>query len=301
MENKEIKIDLDLVTRLIKAQFPQWADLCIKPVKISGNDNRTFHLGDRMSIRLPSKECYVPQVEKEQFWLPKLKKMLPQPIPVPLAKGEPGEGYPWAWSICLWLEGQSVNQINVSNMNRFAIDLAVFLKALEKIDSSQGPDAGKHNFYRGGLLKIYDDETRQTIEKLGSQIDAETVMEIWNQALQSKWKRSPVWVHGDVAPSNLLVKDGKLCGVIDFGILGVGDPACDLSIAWTFFTDESREVFKQAMNLDEETWERGRAWALWKALITFQQYADDDCERAREAKFIIDEIILNYKQNKHYP
>ena len=294
MDNRAVKVDITLVERLIKAQFPQWADLSIKPVQISGNDNRTFHLGDRMSVRLPSKECYVPQVEKEHFWLPRFKDLLPQPIPFPLAKGEPGEGYPWVWSVYQWLEGHSANKVNVSKMNQFAIDLAEFLKALEAIDSSQGPIAGQHNFYRGGLLRVYDDETRQTVKKLGSLIDVETVTEIWNQALLSKWKGSPVWVHGDVAPNNLLVKEGKLCGVIDFGILGVGDPACDLSIAWTFFSDQSRAVFKHAMNLDEDIWERGRAWALWKALIMLEEYFDTDLEKAREAKHIVDEIVRNF-------
>lgn len=296
MTKEKITIDLDLVRRLIKAQFPEWANLIIKPVKISGNDNRTFHLGDKMSVRLPSKECYVPQIDKEHLWLPRLTNLLPQPISVPLAKGEPGEGYPWAWSIYQWLAGESASRANLSNMSKFATDLADFLKVLEQIDCSKGPLAGRHNFYRGGLLKIYDAETKQAIEKLGLQIDVEMVTDIWEQALQSNWNRSPVWVHGDVAPDNLLVKDGKLCGVIDFGILGVGDPACDLAIAWTFFADESREVFKQAMCLDEETWERGRAWALWKALITLEQCFADDLPKARKAKDIIDDIVDDYQK-----
>lgn len=294
MDKRAVKIDVTLVERLIKTQFPQWANLSIKPVQVSGNDNRTFHLGDRMSVRLPSKECYVPQVEKEHLWLPRFRDLLPQPIPIPLAKGAPTENYPWVWSVYQWLEGQPASQTNISKMNRFAMDLADFLKALEAIDSSQGPIAGQHNFYRGGLLRVYDGETRQTIHKLGSLIDAETVTEIWNHALQSKWKGPPVWVHGDVAPNNLLVKEGMLCGVIDFGILGVGDPACDLSIAWTFFSDQSRDVFKHAMNLDEDTWGRGRAWALWKALITLEQYCDFDLEKAREAKHIVDEIVRDF-------
>lgn len=155
---------------------------------------------------------------------------------------------------------------------RVASVLTGFLRELHSIDAGGGPPPGAHNFFRGGALDIYDAQTRQSIQLLDDEIDTAAATEVWGVALTSAWDRPPVWVHGDVAPSNLLVEDGKLRAIIDFGCAAVGDPACDLVMAWTFFTDESREVFRLGLHLDDNTWERGRGWALWKALITL---ADD--------------------------
>jgi aminoglycoside phosphotransferase (APT) family kinase protein len=288
-------IDVSLVRRLVAAQFPQWADLPVRPVKAGGWDNRTFHLGEHMSVRLPSAEHYVPQVEKEHRWLPKLAPLLPLPIPAPLGRGVPGEGYPWPWSVYRWLEGERANKANISDLNRFAIDLAKFLVALQEIDASGGPLAGKHNFYRGGPLKVYDAETRQAVAALGSEINPAAAMAVWEAALATTWQDRPVWVHGDVADGNLLVKDGRLCAVIDFGSSGVGDPACDLYIAWTFLEHESREAFRATLPLDEATWARGRGWTLWKALIMFAEhrYANP---LGVWARCVIDAVLEDHKR-----
>lgn len=153
--------------------------------------------------------------------------------------------------------------------NQFAIDLAHFLTELQTIDASEGPVAGKHNFYRGADLSVYHDETMEALASHKDKVDVAKCRGIWEQALSSQWEQNPVWIHGDVAQGNLLVKDGRLVGVIDFGILGTGDPACDLVMAWTFFDEEIRSIFKQTLQLDEETWDRAKGWALWKALITY--------------------------------
>lgn len=286
-------INVDVVKRLINEQFPAWTDLEIKPVKLSGNDNRTFHLGEQMSVRLPSAASYVPQVEKEQRWLPMLSKKLSLPISIPVAKGAPSKEYPWPWSINKWVEGEVVSQENVKDLHQFAQDLGAFLVELQSIDASEGPLAGQHNFYRGGLIAVYDKEAETAIEKNSDVFDEDLLKRIWQRALDSKWNSKPVWVHGDIAPGNLLVKEGKLCAVIDFGILGVGDPACDAAMAWTFFDEESRETFKNALKMDEETWDRARGWALWKALITYDGYKDSNKTIAMESydsiKIIIDE------------
>ncbi|WP_256519734.1 aminoglycoside phosphotransferase family protein [Domibacillus sp. A3M-37] len=289
-------INIDLVLRLINEQYPKWSDLYIRPVKNGGNDNRTFHLGDHMSVRLPSAAGYAPQVEKEQKWLPILARKLSLPIPVPIAKGNPNEEYPWSWSIYRWLDGEPLSHNNIENLNQIAKDLGLFLKELQAIDASKGPLAGKHNFYRGGSLSIYNDETRNAIEKNKEYFDEGLLSEIWWLALDSEWKSKPVWVHGDIAPGNLLVKDGKLCAVIDFGILGVGDPSCDAAIAWTFFDDASRQVFKNEINLDQATWNRARGWALWKALITYDGQKDSDKVKAKEAFNTIGTIVEDYKK-----
>ncbi|MEK3750034.1 aminoglycoside phosphotransferase family protein [Paenibacillus sp. FSL E2-8871] len=288
-------ITVDLVARLINEQFPAWSDLEIRPVKFSGNDNRTFHLGEHMSVRLPSAAAYAPQVEKEQQWLPILSKELTLPIQIPLVKGEPNEEYPLPWSINKWVEGETLTHQNINDLNQFARDLGAFLIELQSIDASGGPLAGEHNFYRGGSLAVYDEESRHAIEHNKDIFKEDLLREIWELALDSKWNSKPVWVHGDIAPGNLLVKDGKLCAVIDFGILGVGDPACDAAMAWTFFDEDSRKVFKDVLQMDEETWNRARGWALWKALITYNGNRYSNPKVARESLNIINLIADDFE------
>lgn len=263
-----VEIDTALVKNLIAAQFPDWEDLPVRPVATSGWDNRTFHLGDEMSVRLPSAERYVAQVEKEHRFLPVLGNRLPFAIPVPLGLGKPGEGYPWPWSVYRWIEGERSSPRTIADLTVFAEDLADFLLALWKIDASDGLPAGQHNFYRGGPLAVYDDETRRSIKTLSNEIDVPLITEIWERALRSRWAEKPVWVHGDIAEGNLLVRDGRLAAVIDFGSSATGDPACDLVIAWTFLDEAAARVFRDRVDLDAQTWERARGWCLWKALIT---------------------------------
>jgi aminoglycoside phosphotransferase (APT) family kinase protein len=289
-------LDVSLVRRLVAGQFPQWADLSVKPVEFGGWDNRTFHLGDDMSVRLPSAAHYALQVEKEQRWLPVLAPQLPLPIPVPLAIGSPAEGYPWPWSIYSWLKGETATIGRIADLKQFALTLAEFLAALQAIDAGGGPAPGSHNFFRGGPPAHYDDETRQAISTLGSRIDSDAATEVWERALASAWQGPPVWLHGDVASGNLLVRDGRLSAVIDFGTSGVGDPACDLSIAWTFLQGESRDAFRAALPLDDSTWQRGRGWALWKALITLARHIDTDPQQAAIAVRVIDEVLADREQ-----
>ncbi|MGL6173109.1 MAG: aminoglycoside phosphotransferase family protein [Cellulosilyticaceae bacterium] len=284
-----IQITTEIVEQLIQQQFPKWKNLDIKPVEKSGHDNRTFHLGDEMTVRLPSGKDYVPQVEKELEWLPKLQLGISLPITSPIAKGEASELYPYPWSINGYIQGETVDYDTVKDLNLLAKDLACFLKELQAIESIDAPVAGRHNFYRGASLAVYNEETESALEKLKDILPIEKLAVVWEKALQSKWEKEGVWIHGDVAPGNLLVKAGKLCGVIDFGIMGVGDPACDYAMAWTFFDEESRSVFLS--HLDSGTVDRGRGWALWKALITYNN--DNKAVRLNARKTI--QAILNEK------
>ncbi len=260
-----------LVTQLIRAQFPQWAELPVTPVENDGWDNRTFRLGDQMAVRLPSASGYVAQVEKEHRWLRVLRPHLPLSIPIPLGLGAPGAGYPWPWSIYRWLDGTPAHRNSIYDLGRFAVALADFLAALRRVDARDAPAAGTHNFHRGGSLKVYDAQVRQSIITLADEIEVVAVTQVWDTALATSWQAPPVWVHGDVAASNLLVNEGRLCAVIDFGCVGVGDPSCDLVIAWTFLDQASRTEFRAAIGLGSATWERARGWAMWKALITLVQ------------------------------
>jgi len=296
--SQNIDINESLARQLVDTQFPQWADLPIKPVKFSGWDNRTFHLGENMSVRLPSAELYVAQVVKEQHWLPKLAPFLPLLIPVPLALGNPDKNYPWYWSIYQWIEGENATIENIADLQEFATALARFLIALQQIDSTGGPPPGQHNFFRGGSLNVYDDETRNSIIALSGKIDTDIATEVWETAINAKWHGKPVWIHGDFAAGNLIVKQGRLNAVIDFGCSGVGDPACDLTIAWTLLSGASREAFIATLALDSATWARARGWALWKALITLAEYIDTDIHKSRNAKYVINEVFDDYKRAK---
>jgi aminoglycoside phosphotransferase (APT) family kinase protein len=258
----------ELVSGLVAMQFPQWAHLPVAPVDLDGHDNTTFRLGGELSVRLPSAESYVPQVDKEHRWLPILAPHLPLPIPEPVARGVPALGFPRPWSVYLWRPGELAIAERVHDEARFATDLAGFLAALYAIDPAGGPAAGAHSFFRGGPLAALDADARQAIATLAHELDAGAATAVWDAALASVWERPPVWVHGDITNSNLLVVNGRLNAVLDFGCSAVGDPACDLAIAWTFFAGESRRAFRGALALDEGTWARGRGWALWKALIT---------------------------------
>ncbi|WP_334164334.1 aminoglycoside phosphotransferase family protein [Phenylobacterium sp.] len=260
-------IGADLARRLVAEQFPQWAHLPVRLVDRCGWNNRTFHLGDELSLRLPAARWYASAIEKEQRWLPVLAPHLPLPITAPVAVGQPGDGYPWAWSVCRWLPGETAEQDPPKDLARFAEDLADFLLALQRAAATDGPPAGKHSFHRGGDLAVYDAETREALGKLHGQVDTGRARALWDAALASRWERPPVWVHGDVAPSNLLVQDGRLCSVIDFGQLCVGDPACDYGIAWTFFDAEARRAFRARLAPDPGTWARAKGWTVWKALI----------------------------------
>ena len=287
-------IDASLVRRLVAVQFPQWADLPVSPVAQGGWDNRTFHLGEQMLVRLPSAQRYASQVEREQCWLPKLAPRLPVAIPEPMAMGEPAFGYPWHWSVYRWIEGQPLHQAHGVDLVTLACDLAKFLSAFQAIDATDGPLSGQHSFHRGGSLGFYTAETRSAVEALGDRVDADLVMQVWDRAMQSSWGRPPVWVHGDVAAGNLLMQAGRLVGVIDFGQLSVGDPACDLVMAWTLFDREARNAFRAALKLDPETWARGRGWALWKAMIVAAGQTNTNAAEAKSCWRTIDEVLADH-------
>ncbi len=294
MERKYITAEL--ASRLVAAQFPQWAGLPVRPVEPGGWDNRTFRLGAGMSVRLPSGAPYALQVSKEHRWLPALAPGLPLPIPVPLALGMPGCGYPWPWSVYRWLPGVPAAAAPPADLTALAADLAGFLAALYRADPAGGPRPGEHNFLRGAPVRSYDAQTRDAIRSLGTEVDAAAVTEVWEAALAADWPGPPVWVHGDVADGNLLVDEGRLRAVIDFGCCAVGDPACDTVIAWTLLSGESREAFRELLPVDPGAWARGRGWALWKALIVLARVIRSDPAGAAVTRQVITELLADHRR-----
>jgi len=291
-------IDAALARRLVDSQFPQWSELPLAAVELDGWDNRTFRLGSELSVRLPTGDWYARQVAKEQRWLPVLAPRLPLPIPTPVALGEPGCGFPYAWSVYGWLEGEVASQARIRDLPGFATALARFLVALRGVDAAGGPGPGRHNFFRGGPLATYEGEALEAIEALGGEVPAGAVKRVWDDAMATSWDREPVWFHGDVATGNLLVRDGRLAAVLDFGTSGVGDPACDTVIAWTFLSGPSRDRFRAELGVDAGTWSRGRGWALWKALITLVGHLERGSPDAALARRDIEQVLADHARDR---
>ncbi len=291
-------IDAALARRLIASQFPQWSELPISAVELDGWDNRTFRLGPELTVRLPTGSWYAQQVDKEQRWLPVLAPQLPLPIPTPVGRGRPDLGYPYPWSVYRWLDGVPALKAPIDDLPGFATTLARFLGALGRVDATGGPAPGRHNFYRGGPLATYEQEAFDAIEALGDEVPRDAVERVWADAMATSWNRPPVWFHGDVATGNLLIRDGRLAAVLDFGSSGVGDPACDTVIAWTFLSGTARDRFRSELDVDPGTWSRGRGWGLWKALISLVGHLENDSPDAALARRDIEQILADHAQDR---
>lgn len=288
----EVEIDVTLVKKLITTQFPQWAGYPIRPVDSAGTDNAIFRLGEDLAVRLPRADWAVGQVEKEQRWLPMLAERIPVAIPTPISMGMPAEGYPWRWSVYRWLEGQNATVGQIDSPHQAAHVLVQFVSCLQGIDPTGGPAPGAHNSGRGEPLVKRDAAVRSAIAALKNVIDTHLATAVWEAALNAPaWPGNPVWLHGDLHPGNLLVDKGQLSAVIDFGTLGIGDPACDVMVAWTFLTAKSRDIFRAALSIDDATWVRGRGWALSFGLIAYAYYMDKNPGLAVISKRTIDEIL----------
>ncbi len=271
MHTDEIIADEALAARLVAAQFPQWGGLPIERVRHSGTDNAIFRIGDSLVARLPRIHWAVGQTDKEFEWLPRLAPYLPLDAPRPLRKGVPGFGYPWPWSVYEWLEGESALDVAVDDATVAALDLAAFIRALRAVPAHDRPPAVPGG--RGGPLSGRDAETRAAIAALEGLIDTEAVTAAWQASLDAPaYDGEPVLIHADLTPGNLIVRGGRLSAVIDFNMLTVGDPACDLTVAWNFLNARTRLVLRDSLFADEAAWLRARGWALSGSLIALPYY-----------------------------
>lgn len=268
MHDDELEIDEALVRRLLAAQFPHWARLPVRALPAGGTDNAIFRLGDELSVRLPRRRGGGGSFADEFEWLPKLAPRVPLRIPRPVARGAPGEGYPHEWAIFDWLDGDDAASAPL-DLPHAAVDLADLLDALRRIDLPGGPPPGN----RGGPLRPRDAPTRAGIVALGDLIDARSVTAAWEEALAAaEWDGPPVWIHGDLDARNLLVRDGRIIGVLDWESMCVGDPACDVKVAWAVLDADTRPIFRAQLDIDDATWARSRGWALSQAVIALPYY-----------------------------
>jgi aminoglycoside phosphotransferase (APT) family kinase protein len=269
MHADELETDDALVRRLLVAQFPQWAELPIEALPAGGTDNAIYRLGDDLSVRLPRRRDWSARLMDKEFeWLPKLAPLLPLAVPRPVARGAPGEGYPHEWAVFDWLDGKDAASAPVDGP-RAAVDLAELLAALRGIDPAGGPPPRS----RGGPLRPRDEETRAGIAAAADSIDVDAVTAAWEAALAAPdWDGPPVWIHGDLDARNLIVRNGRITGVLDWASLCVGDPACDVKVAWAVLDAETRPIFRERLEIDDATWARSRGWAISQAMIALPYY-----------------------------
>lgn len=285
MHRDEIPTSPELVRDLLADQFPEYAALTITPVPSAGTDNALFRLGGELSVRMPRIGWAVDSIDREFQWLPALGPNLTLPVPEPIALGKPGRGYPCSWTICRWIAGTNPTVGRTPHPGDLAVGLARFLRSLRAVDTTGAPAAK-----RGIPVASRDGEVRTAVAALreiqasGSaddpavapilSIDLEALLALWNADIAvPDWNKPPVWIHADISPLNVLCNNrGRLSAVIDFGTMGIGDPAVDCYGAWNLLDADSREIFRLELDLDADTWARGRAWALSIALIQLPYY-----------------------------
>lgn len=289
MHADEIRTDRELLQRLLARQFPQWAGLPVTLVESYGTDHDIYRLGERLSARLPRIDWAAGQAAKEAEWLPRLAPALPLAVPVPVGLGRPDDAYPFPWAIHEWLPGEAANG-TLRDREQAAVDLAGFIRALELVDTSGAPARALGG--RGGPLAERDSGVRRAVAALGNRVDGAAVLRSWEASLAAPaWAGPEVWVHGDLLPGNLLVTDGRLSGVIDFGGLAVGDPACDLQPAWNLLDRDSRRTFHAALGADAAARLRGRGWALSQAVIALPYYWDTNPGIVGQALHALREVL----------
>lgn len=283
MHVDELEIDDALVRCLLAGQFPEWSNLPLHRIEPSGTDNAIFRLGDELSVRLPRRGGPTEPGGKELDWLPKLAPLLPVEVPVPLAQGRPSDDYPWFWEIHTWVEGETV-AVGQIDAIRAARDLAALVAAIQRVTPAGAPPG------RGIPLAERDNEIRYWLARFDGD---PTVTAEWERALAARpWDGPPVWHHGDLEMRNWLVRDGRISGVIDWACMGVGDPACDVMVAWKLHSPAARDAFRDALPTDDATWERARGWALSQAVAILAYYTpENNPVLYREAESWLDLVL----------
>lgn len=297
MHDDEVPIPDELARGLVDEQFPQWSGLPLRRLPPTGTDNQHFRLGEELLVRLPRIHWAADAPAREFRWLPRLAPLLPVDIPAPLALGEPGLGYPYQWSVVPFLRGENVQGDHLGGVENadweaLARDVGAFLVALRGIDAAGAPL--KTGSERGGSLAACDQGVRETIVRAGDRVDGGAVLAAWEESLAApSWDRAPAWLHGDIHEGNLLVHERRLSAVIDWGVFGAGDPAIELTSAWGFWPTHVIGLFREAMQLDDAAWLRGRGWAIVPAINGLIYYETSAPRLARLARMTIEQVCAS--------
>jgi aminoglycoside phosphotransferase (APT) family kinase protein len=289
MHEREVDIDGPLVQRLLATQLPELANLPIAAVRSTGTVNAIFRLGEHLCARLPRVSEWATDLEREQRWLPVLAPYLPLRVPRPVERGVPGTGYPFAWSVYEWIDGEPYADALVDDERQAAHDLALFVQALRRVPQvAAAPAAGRRP------LRELDAATRASIEAARGVIDVDAAHAAWELAIAGPaLSGPPVWIHTDLLRPNLLVRDGRLAAVIDFGGVGVGDPAADVIAAWSVLGDVGRTVFRATLDIDDVTWNRARGFALHQAAVIIPYYAESNPEFVAMARRTVEQVLAD--------
>jgi aminoglycoside phosphotransferase (APT) family kinase protein len=292
MHPGEIAFGDGLVRRLLDSQFPRWASLPLERIDSSGTVNVLYRLGDGLVVRLPrvfddGTTWAGRGVDRDREWLPRLAPLLPVRIPRLVSRGEPDEGYPAAWGVYEWLPGELPEVERLADAESLARALAAFVLALRAVEPGGAPESA-----RGSSLERWDAPVRAALPELAGEVDAVAALEAWERALAAPaWDGARVWVHGDLMPANLLLQGAELTGVLDWGGAGLGDPAIDLQPAWNLLSGPARQVFREALEVDDASWERGRGWALWTGIVALPYYRESNPGLAANAAFRISQVL----------
>ena len=289
MHANEVDVDPSVVRRLLETQYPQWADLPINAVQSTGTVNAIYRIGDDLYARLPRLQKWADALDKEREWLPRLAPHLSLQVPQPLAMGEPATWYPFPWAVYRWIDGQPYADELIADEREAATDLAQFILELRGIHpAADAPRGGRKP------LRELDVVTRAAIEAAPDVIDSEAAAAAWGRALESPaWSGTPVWIHTDLLRPNLLVDDGRLRAVIDFGAVGVGDPAADVIAAWSVFGTAGRAQFRDALDVDDGTWSRARGFALHQAALIIPYYRETNPGFVALAKRTVEQVLAD--------
>ncbi|RZS68500.1 aminoglycoside phosphotransferase (APT) family kinase protein [Agromyces ramosus] len=298
MHDDEVHTDAALVAGLVAAQFPEWASLRVEPVASTGTDNAMYRLGDDLSVRMPRIHWAVDPLLREFEWLPRIAPALPFAAPVPAALGVPGDGFPWPWTVCRWIDGVHPVAGAVEHAERLAADLAGFVVAMRGLDRAGAPTTAWPR-----PLHEEDELVRANLAALEEPLRSirDDVVAVWEDALAAAPATARTWIHGDLSPGNLLLRGGELVGVLDFSAMGLGDPASDLRVAWNLLPAPARAVFRRGVGADDATWARARGWVLLQALAQLPYYASRNPPLADNARHVIAELVAERHDGMEMP